>query len=378
LRILECLTYYLPHRTGLTLHVQRLAEGLVGMGHEVTVLSARFRPSLAREEMLGGVRVVRLWAPLRISRGMVMPAYPLAVIGMVRRHDVVHVHSPMLETPLVALLCRLARRPLVITHHGDLLLPEGALNRFIERVVRTSFHPAAASAARLVAYSADYAEHSRYLQGHLGKVVAIMPPVAAMRPDPERIAALRARLGLEGRRIVGYAGRFVEEKRPDLLLTALPTVRAERPEAALLFAGQHNLPYERTYERCRSLIEGQREHVRFLGLIDDGAELAAFYGLCDVLVLPSQSECFGLVQPEAMLCGTPVVATDIPGARVPVRATGMGLLAAPGDSGALARAILEVLERPEAFTRPQAEVARTFSLAETLRSYEAVLRGAAP
>ena len=85
LRILVCLTYYLPHRTGLTLHAQRLAEALAARGHRVTVVSARFRPDLAAEETIGGVRVVRLPAPLRISRGLVMPSYPFAVRRLLPR-----------------------------------------------------------------------------------------------------------------------------------------------------------------------------------------------------------------------------------------------------------------------------------------------------
>jgi len=94
-------------------------------------------------------------------------------------------------------------------------------------------------------------------------------------------------------------------------------------------------------------------------------------------VLPSQSECFGLVQPEAMLCGTPVVATDIPGARVPVRETGMGTLVPAGDAESLAAAIVGVVSDRQRFVRPRDEVARVFSLEVTLDRYEEVLRDAA-
>ncbi|MFH1177242.1 MAG: glycosyltransferase, partial [Acidobacteriota bacterium] len=116
LRILACLTYYLPHRTGLTLHVQRLTEGLAARGHRVTVLSARFRRELPANEVVNGVHVVRLAAPLRISRGMVMPGDPLAVARLLRDAEIVHVHPPLLEPGLVGALARRAGRPLVITH----------------------------------------------------------------------------------------------------------------------------------------------------------------------------------------------------------------------------------------------------------------------
>src|SRR5262249_55221517 len=124
LKILICLLYYLPHRTGMQLYIQRVSEALVQRGHQVTILAARHRPELPDEEIINGVRVVRLWAPpVAISRGMVMPAYPLAAWRLMRQHDVVSIHTPMLETGLLAALSTLTGRQMVLTHHGDLVLP---------------------------------------------------------------------------------------------------------------------------------------------------------------------------------------------------------------------------------------------------------------
>lgn len=374
LRILHLLTYYLPHRTGLTLHVQRLAEEQARRGHRVTVVSARFRQDLPASEVINGVAVRRLAAPLRVSRGMLMPGYPVALWRLVRHHDAVHAHTPLVELPLAALACQLLRRPLLVTHHGDLVLPAGAFNRIVEAVSWVFFRLGARRAARLIAYSDDYAAASRYLGGALAaRTVAIPPPVAMPAPRPEDVERLRRRLELGAARVVAYAGRFVEEKRPDLLLLAMPEVRRHFPGAVAAFAGQHILPYERYLERCHALIEGQGEFVRFAGLLEDPAELAAFYGLADVLVLPSETECFGLVQVEAMLCGTPVVATDIPGARMAVRATGMGVLVSPRDPAALAQGIAAVLNDRQRFVRPRDEIEAVYSLSATVDRVEELL-----
>ncbi len=377
LRILVCLTYYLPHRTGLTLHVQRLSEALAARGHRVTVVSARFRSELASEETIGGVRVVRLPAPLRISRGLLMPSYPLALRRLLTAADVVHVHTPMFEAALVGRLARRAGTPLVITHHGDLVLPGGVHNRLIERLMHVLFRSGARGAQRLIAYSEDYAGHSRWLRPYLAKTTAILPPVVIPRPQPERVAELRRRHRLDGRLLVGFAGRFVAEKRPDVLLRALPAIAAEFPTVTAAFAGQQVLGYERFFERNRALVTATGDRFRHLGLIDDPDELAAYYAACEVLALPSETECFGLVQAEAMLCGTPVVATDIPGARVPVRTTGMGRLVPPGDVGALADGIRAVLREPGRYRRPEAEIADVFSLERTVEACERVLAEAA-
>ena len=377
LRILVCLTYYLPHRTGLTLHAARLARELAARGHAVTVLSARFRRDLPGDETIAGVRVLRLAAPLKLSRGMVAPSFPRVLTRLLRAADVVHVHSPLPEAALVAWLARRASVPLVVTHHGDVVLPRGLHNRLIERAMRASFHAAARRAAALVAYSDDYAEHSPWLRPYAAKTTPILPPVEIPHPTPERVAALRARLGVAGRTLIGFAGRFVEEKRPDVLLRALPAIAREYPTVTAIFAGQQEIGYERFFERHRPLVAAAGDRVRFVGLLEDAAELAAYYAACDVLALPSATECFGLVQAEAMLCGTPVVATDIPGARLPVRLTGMGSLVPPGDPEALAAAICAVLRDPERFRRPAAAIADTFSLARTVDRYEAVLAAAA-
>ena len=127
---------------------------------------------------------------------------------------------------------------------------------------------------------------------------------------------------------------------------------------------------KRFYQRALPLIEQYADRAHFLGLIESPQELADFYAGCDVLVLPSSSECFGLVQVEAMLCGTPVVATDIPGAREPVRVTGMGEIVPPRDTLALAQAIGRVIKHRDHYVRPRTEIAAIFDLDTTIRGYE--------
>ena len=82
LRLLVCLLYYLPHRSGLTLYAQRLAERLAARGHQVTVVCSRHDHSRPAEAVENGVRVVRLpILPLAISRGFLLPTYPCASGG---------------------------------------------------------------------------------------------------------------------------------------------------------------------------------------------------------------------------------------------------------------------------------------------------------
>jgi glycosyltransferase involved in cell wall biosynthesis len=376
LKILICLLYYVPHRTGLTIHVQRVAEELARRGHEVTVLTARYKQSLPRDaQMHNGVRVVRLWVPpIPISRGMIMPAYPWAALGLILQHDVVWISTPMLETALTSILAGIAGRKVIATHHGDLILPKGFVNRLISGVMFGMYKFMAKRAARIVAYSQDYAQNSYYLKPFMDKVTPNYPPIQMPAPDLERARQMRAEWSYQGGPVIGFSGRFVDEKRPDLLIRALEVINQTYPNARIVFCGEYQIPYEDTWERHQDLVQQYKDQLIFLGLQDDMQFMADFYAACDVLALTSDSECFALVQVEAMLSGTPVVMTNTPGGRIPVQVTGMGRLAEVGDSRSIGEAIVEVLKNREQYLRSREEVESCFSFQQTVDNYEAIFR----
>jgi hypothetical protein len=137
LKILISLLYYFPHRTGLTIHVQSVAEELVKRGHEVTVLTARYNQSLPRDTVMhNGVRVVRLWTPpIAISRGMIMPAFPWAALGLMLQNDVISIHTPMLETALISVLAGIAGKTVVCSLYASRRFDpaEGRAERLYQR-----------------------------------------------------------------------------------------------------------------------------------------------------------------------------------------------------------------------------------------------------
>jgi glycosyltransferase involved in cell wall biosynthesis len=372
LKILSILSYYYPHWTGLTAYAQRLAEGLAERGHEVTVLTSRHDPALPAEEVYNGVRVVRLPVLFRLSRGPVQPAFPFVAYRLIREHDVVQIHTVLMESLLVTVLARLAGRKVLFTHHGDLVMPAGFLNRIIEWSVTWMMTQAERASARISIHSEDYARNSGFLSPFLPKMAFIYPPIVIPEPDQQAVAAWRSELGLDSNPLIGFAGRFVEEKGFDYLFRAIPHILEAYPNARFVYAGEFPV-YENFYGQCEQLLDGCSDHVTFLGLIRDRQKLADFYRMCDVFVLPSRSDCFPSTQIEAMFCGTPVVCTDIPGAREAVKATGMGIIVPSRDERALAEGIVRMLGGASSYRKTREEVASVFDLERTVDQYEALL-----
>jgi len=373
MRLLSVLTYYDPHWTGLTAYAQRLAEGLARRGHEVTVLTSRHSPDLAPAEQRNGVRVVRLPILTRLSRGVVMPTFPMAAWQLIKSHDIVQFHTPILEAWLITALARLARKKALMTHHGDLVMPSGLLNRIVERAVTWMMVRGGKSAARVSVYTRDYAAHSRFLERFGSALVYIYPPIEIPRPDLAAMSAWKREIGLDGACVIGFAGRFVEEKGFDFLLKALPILKDRVPNVKLVFAGETNIVYERFYDRWKRLVEQNRAHIVMLGLILDRQRLAQFHAMCDVLALPSRTDALAAVQVEAMLCGTPVVAADIPGAREAVKVTGMGRLVRPRDPEALAEGLIEVIRDRPRFVKDHDTVRAIFDPERSVTEYETLL-----
>jgi glycosyltransferase involved in cell wall biosynthesis len=380
LNILIVLTYYRPHTSGLTIYAERLARGLAERGHHVTVLTSRYSRHLPRDEMLEGVHVVRAPVLFRVSKGVIMPTFGYLAWKYVRWADVVSLHLPQFDAAGVALRGRLLRKPTLLTYHCDLKLPPGIFNRIVNRVVHVMNDLAGRYSHGVVAYTQDFAEHSPFLMRFIDKVHVIPPPIELPDMTKSGTAAFAHMHNPHDKHpVIGMAARLAAEKGVEVLLQALPKILERYPDARVLFAGQYkDVLAEDDY--ARRLMPRIRQYEdagqwKFLGVLD-AVQMAALYPSLDVITVPSlnSTESFGLVQVEAMLCGTPSVASDLPGVRQPVLQTGMGEVVPIGDPEGLASAILRVIDHSEDYIRPREEIVARYSSEKTVGLYASLFR----
>ena len=167
------------------------------------------------------------------------------------------------------------------------------------------------------------------------------------------------------------AGRLAREKGFDLLLDAMPLVHAAVADADLTILGEGPL---------RSDLLDQRDKLGLAGVI----QLPGFqpnpypyFKHADLFVLPSRWEGFGLAAIEALAVGTPVVATDCPGAvREVLAGCPIARLVPPSNPKALAEAIIAALKSPQSgFDSPKSlnSFLSRFDVKTVLREYEEVL-----
>jgi len=355
MKILTVLTYYRPHTSGLTIYAERLAQAFAKRGHQVTVMTSQYDASLPREEIIDGVKIIRVPVIARVSKGVLAPTFGLVATKLVAEHDVVQMHLPQFDAPGVAARARLFGKPAVLTYHCDIQLPSGAFNRIVNAVVDFQNNLAGILANHIVTYTQDYADNSPYLSRYKSKLTPILPPVEMPDPRPGAVEAFgKEHQVAERRPVIGMVTRFASEKGVEILLDALPIILKKYPKAQVVYAGQHlNVMGEQAYyDRLMPKIREYEAsgHWTFLGNLAP-VDLAAVYPNLDVITVPSlnSTEAFGLVQIEAMMNGVPSVPSALPGVRQPVKMHGMGRVAKIGDPADLAACILEVLDEPQKY-----------------------------
>ena len=334
MKILLVVNYYYPYISGLSEVVRLLAEDFAKQGHEVTVLCSN-HDKLPAEEVINGVNVLRAPIICKISKGTVSLAFIRKAIKMQKDYDVVNLHLPMLEAGIISALGD--KKKIVSMYHCDIDLAPGLINNMIKGIMLKMNTWGLKNSRKVLVTTVDYGKHSKIAYKFEDKMVEVHTPIKEYR---------RVEVDREDQfKRIGFCGRIVSEKGIDVLLQAYKLVAEQRDDVKLVIGGDYqNIAGGSIFPQLQALIETENiKNVEFLGKIPE-EKMAEFYSSLDVFCLPSINplEAFGMVQIEAMLCGVPVVASDLYGVRTIVGNTGMGLVCKKGDAQSLADCIMKI------------------------------------
>ena len=181
-------------------------------------------------------------------------------------------------------------------------------------------------------------------------MVKIAPGIDTAHFRPQSSAAeLRESLGLVDKKVIVSVGRLVHRKGQDSLITALPQILREQPQAHILMVGTG--PYKKHLEDLAEKFSVQ-DSITFLGRIQY-ADLPRYISVGDIFAMPSRSrlaglevEWLGIVYLEASACGLPVIAGNSGGAPDAVLEGKTGITVNGRDPSDIARAVKFLLDDP--------------------------------
>ena len=351
---------YFPRVNGVSTSIRSFRDDLAAASVETTLVVPDYPAKSAAAEP-GVVRVPSAGVPRdpedrRMRRG----ALRAALARLDGEHfDLVHV-----QTPFVAHYAgvRLARRrgiPVVATYHT---LFEEYLHHYVPLLPRAIGRGLARAFTRSQCRQLDAivspSEPMRALLAGYGvrtPVQVIPTGLPADRFAPGDGARFRAAQRIPaGRPLLLYVGRVAHEKNIDFLVHAYSELRAARPDALLVIAGE-GPARPHLQELVRGL--GIERDVAFVGYLEREQALRDCYAAADVFVFASRTETQGLVLLEAMAQGRPVVSTAHLGT-ASVLQSGCGAAVVPEDRTAFARAILDFIEDPVRAARAGAAARR--------------------
>ena len=240
--------------------------------------------------------------------------------------DVIHAHWWFPSGIVGTWLARLTGKPLVTTMHGtDVRLAKSVA------FARPPFR-------HVLQHSAAVTAVSRWLASEASALVSA--PGAQVAPMPVNTDLFAPGGTREPRKLL-FVGRLSVQKGIDHLLRAV-SLMTTRASLDVIGAGDER---ERLEGMATQL--GIADRVRWLGALPHH-ELTPHYQTAAAVVVPSLDEGLGLVAVEAQMCETPVVAADSGGLPDVVQHERTGILVPPAESALLARALDDLLSRPDA------------------------------
>ena len=356
MKVLQTCIRFPPAPGGAETHVLEVSKLLKSRGYDVIVYTSNLYKEVPFTRKND-------WAPT--VRGITVKRYnahsmpgelhyvfipTLAKAIMKAETDIIHAHSyGYFQVNVSGLNKRLRDTPFVLTPHFhppwsmwggdkrkklrkiyDSILAPTVLNA-VDRIIGVSHHEIELL-QQIIKLDED---KIRYIPN--GIDFARFEPV----PKPNKFLAKYKPKG----NIILYAGRLASNKGLEVLVIAASRVLKTYPDTTFVFVGEDEGMKDKLIEQAKKL--GIAKNIKFTGHIKSEELFLSAFAACDVFVLPSEYEAFGIVLLEAMACKKPVIGTHVGGVPEAIGEEGAGIVVEYDDPDALAEAIDKLLDDPK-------------------------------
>jgi len=337
MKIAQITCVFPPYKGGIGNVAYDFSEMLAETGNEITVFTPNRGQTLEEKH---NFKIILLKPWLKMGLGAFLPQLSFKLPDF----DIVYLHYPFFGAAEVVWLTKILfgkKFKLIINFLMD-VDSSSFLFKILSlptRIIRNSLF----KRADIITYaSLDYLKHSdiaNIYKKYPAKFKEIPYGVDTDKFSP----AIKKDSQIKNILFVGALDKAHYFKGVNILLKAISRFQISDFRFQIVGDGDLKTSYEKLAEKLDI-----KDRVEFLGKISD-EELPRIYQQADLLVLPSinKNEAFGLVLLEAMACGVPVIASDLPGVRTVFEDGRQGLLCKPGDVSDLKNKIEEILADEE-------------------------------
>ncbi|MEM4488760.1 MAG: glycosyltransferase [Desulfurococcaceae archaeon] len=272
--------------------------------------------------------------------------YAMHAAELLRALDLVHAHFAYPEGLVGYLAAVKVGKPLIITVHGYDILTEPSIGYGVRLSKRYDFlvRKVLNAADAVICNSRALYREVRRIMKSKDKVHLIFNGVDLERfnPNIDPLEA-RRRLGLPLDCFLVFTVRPHAPKYGiEYMIRAVPYVVSRREDVLFVVGGEG--PQRRYHEELAKEL-GVADRIIFTGAIPQ-ALLHLYYAACDVVIVPSLQEAWGLVVTEALASGKPVIGSSVGGIKDQIIDGFNGFLVPPRDSQAIAERILYFIDNP--------------------------------
>ena len=377
MKILFFSPYFYPYTSGVTTYPLKILSNLVNK-NEVTVLTFKYDNRLTNQATHNQININRMPYFLKISKGFISPQSLIYFYKYAIQSDLIILNQPNFEGLFLSIIGKILNKKIISIFHCQVFLRGNILVKIINWFLNFSMKIQLNLSDKIVVYTKDYINSLPYFKKLINKTVDILPPIEKSVIDKKYLNKL---LKLKGNKIwIGYAGRISSEKGLEYLIDAVRNiVIPAKTGIRIIFAGPYgkDVAGENSYyNKILLLLKEYEIDYLFLGNLT-AEQLSSFYKSINLLVLPSinQTEAFGMVQAEAMIAGTPVITSNLPGVRISIRLTKMGIIVETKNVEQISQAIEELINNKNKFSNGKLikNAKKIFDINKTYAFYDELL-----